>query len=247
MALAFDRISGREKLHDRVTRALGLRVIEADRSAETASFPNETNLCQQLGVSRTILREAVKVLENKGMVEVRPRSGTKPRPRSEWHLLDPDILSWQAQMRPDARVLRDLCEVRLSIEPTASGFAALRASAGELTDIERCLTRRESVNAATQPDDAIDLDLEFYSTVVAASHNLLFQQLSATIRQPMRTALSYTVRLPASEALALEGHRAVFEALTRKDPIGAREASEKIVGLAMLAVEQVVRSEAARP
>jgi GntR family galactonate operon transcriptional repressor len=150
-------------------------------------------------------------------------------------------------MRPDARVLRDLCEVRLSIEPTASGFAALRASADELAAIERCLTRREAANASARPDEAIDLDLEFYSTVVAASHNLLFQQLSATIRRPMRTALSYTVRLPASEALVLEGHRALFEGLTRKDPIGSREASEKIVGLAMLAVEQVIRSEQARP
>jgi GntR family galactonate operon transcriptional repressor len=247
LALAFDRIGGREKLHDRVTRALGLRVIEADRSSENATFPNEADLCQQLGVSRTIVREAVKVLANKGMVEVRPRSGTKPRPRIEWHLLDPDILSWQAEMQTDARMLRDLCEVRLSIEPTASGFAALRAGAEELGAIERCLTQREAVNASTHPDEAIDLNLEFYRSVVAASHNLLFQQLSATIRQPMRTALSYTVRLPASETLALEGHRALFEALTRNDPIGARQASEKIVGLAMLAVEQVIRSEQARP
>jgi len=247
MPTAFARIPARENLHERVTRTLGLHVIETERSAERVAFPNEAELCHQLGVSRTILREAVKVLANKGMVEVRPRSGTKPRPRAEWHLLDPDILTWQAEVRPDARFLRDLCEVRLSIEPTAAGFAALRATADEISDVERCLMRREAVNAATQPDEAIDLDIQFYNTVVAASHNLLFQQLSATIRQPMRTALSYTVRLPASETLALEGHRALLEALKGKDPIGARAASEKIVGLAMLAVEQVIHSEQARP
>jgi GntR family transcriptional regulator, galactonate operon transcriptional repressor len=230
-----------------VTRTLGLRVIEADRAAERIAFPNETDLCQQLGVSRTIVREAVKVLANKGMVDVRPRSGTRPRPRQEWHLLDPDILAWQAQVRPDARFLRNLCEVRLSIEPTAAGFAALRASQDELAGIEQCVARREAGNAVTHPEDAIELDLQFYMAVVSASHNVLFQQLSTTIRQPMRTALSYTVRLPASETLALEGHRALFEALGRRDPLGAREASEKIVGLAMLAVEQVIRSEDARP
>ncbi len=247
MATTFARLPARENLHDRVTRTLGLRVIEADRSAETIAFPNEADLCHQLGVSRTILREAVKVLADKGMVQVRPRSGTRPRPRAEWHLLDPDILAWQAEVRPDARFLRDLCEVRLSIEPTAAGFAALRATADDLAGIERCLTRREAANAATQPDEAIDLDLEFYTAVVTASHNLLFRQLSTTIRQPMRTALSYTVHLPASETLALEGHRSLFEALKRKDPLGARDASEKIVGLAMLAVEQVIGSEEARP
>jgi len=247
MTPAFHRISGREKLHDRVTRTLGLRVLEADRSAERIAFPNEADLCQQLGVSRTILREAVKVLANKGMVEVRPRSGTRPRPRTEWHLLDPDILTWQAQMLPDARVLRDLCEVRLAIEPTASGFAALRATADELASIEACLKRRETTNGAASPDVAVELDLEFHTAVVAASHNLLFQQLSATIRPAIRAALSYTVQLPASETLALEGQRALFEALSRRDPLAAREASEKIVGLAMLAVEQVIRSEQARP
>jgi GntR family transcriptional regulator, galactonate operon transcriptional repressor len=247
MATTFFRITGREKLHDRVTRMLGMRVIEADRTAERIAFPNEADLSQQLGVSRTIVREAVKVLANKGLVEVRPRSGTRPRPRAEWHLLDPDILSWQAQVRPDARLLRDLCEVRLAIEPTAAGFAAIRASADELAGIERCLTRRETANLATDPDEAIDMDLEFHTAVIGASHNPMLQQLSATIRQPMRAALSYTVRLPAPETLAMEGQRALFEALRRRDPMDARAASEKIVGLAMLAVEQVIQSQEALP
>src|SRR3954465_4800733 len=91
----------RQKLHGTVTRELALRILEADRKAELISFPNESDLSTQLGVSRTVVREALKVLVDKGMVEMRPRAGTKSRPRAFWKLLDPDILSWQTEFEPD--------------------------------------------------------------------------------------------------------------------------------------------------
>ena len=242
----FNRIKTPENLHECVTRTLALRVIQAERAAERIVFPNEAGLCGQLGVSRSILREAIKVLEDKGMIEVRPRSGTRSRPRAEWNVLDPDILAWQAGLEPDAALLRDLCEVRLAIEPTASGFAALRSTPKELDLIEQCLEQREKRAATASPEEAIDLDLRFQTAVVAASQNALFRQLNAIIREPFRAALSCTIRLHASVTLELEGHRALFEAIRRHDPLAARAASEEIVGLAMLAVEQVIRSQEPR-
>ena len=242
MAASFHRIQAPENLHETVTRALALQVIHAERSSQPVSFPNEAGLCEQLGVSRSILREAIKVLVDKGMIEVRPRSGTRSRPRDEWHLLDPDILAWQSELAPDARFLRDLCEVRLAFEPTASGFAALRASPGEVSAIQACLQRREAGLNFVPAEEAIDLDLQFHTAVMAASHNTLFQQLSAVIRQPFRTALAYTVRLPASVKLETEEYRALFEAIRDRNPLAARSASDKIVGLAMIAVEQIIRS-----
>lgn len=244
--MAFPRISAPENLHARVTRTLALQVLEAERASQLLVFPNEADLCEQLGVSRTIVREAVKVLADKGMVEVRPRSGTRARPRPEWRLLDPDILGWQAELQPDGRFLRDLCEVRLAIEPIASGFAALRAGAEEIAAIGRCLEEREARAPGADLEDLIDLDLQFHAAVVAACHNPLLEQLSAAIRQPFRTALAYTSRLPASEALGLDAHRRLFEAISRRDPLKARGAAEEIVGLAMLAVEEVIRLEASR-
>jgi DNA-binding FadR family transcriptional regulator len=243
VAASFHRITAPENLHETVTRTLALRVIRGDRASEPIAFPNEAGLCEQLGVSRSILREAVKVLVDKGMIEVRPRSGTRSRPRSEWNLLDPDILAWQSELEPDARFLRDLCEVRLAFEPTASGFAALRATPDEMAAIQGCLERREAGLHAADAAETIDLDLQFHTAVVAASHNALFQQLSAIIRQPFRTALAYTVRLPASVKLEMEEYRALFNAIRRRDPLAARAASDKIVGLAMIAVEQVIRSK----
>ncbi|MCL5745786.1 MAG: FadR family transcriptional regulator [Acidobacteria bacterium] len=237
--MVFEKIQPPENLHDCVTRNLAQRVIQAERSSEQLLFPNEAGLCEQLGVSRSILRESIKVLADKGLVEVRPRSGMRSRPRAEWNLLDPDILGWQAELEPDVRFLRDLCEVRLAMEPTASGFAAVRATAEEIAAIENCLELRE----AASPEAAIDLDLQFQSAVVEASHNSLFQQLNASIRKPFRTALSYTVRLPAAAALDLAAHRTLLDAIRRHDPMAARAAAEEIVGYAMLAVEQVIRTQ----
>ncbi len=239
----FAQVTTIDTLHNRVTRALAVRVIEAERSGQLIAFPNEAELCKQLGVSRSILREAVKVLEDKGMVQVRPRSGTKARTRVDWNQLDPDILAWQSELKPDARFLRDLCEVRLAIEPIASGFAALRATQDEITAIRECLERRLEIHAADDLDAAVEADLQYHTAVVAASHNPLFQQLNTTVRAPYRVALSYTLLLPASVALELDEYRTLTEAIEQRNPLAARRSAEEIVGFAMLAVEQVIRDQ----
>ncbi|MBI4873073.1 MAG: FadR family transcriptional regulator [Acidobacteria bacterium] len=232
------RLPERPRLHHQVTRHLALRVIQAERRSSPAAFPNETVLCGELGVSRTVLRESMKVLADKGMVQMRPRAGTCARPRSDWHLLDPDILAWQAELEPDGRFLRDLCEVLLAIEPTAAGFAALRATGEEIARIALCLEKCEGAPA----DEIVGLDLEFHSAVVEASHNPLLTKLSATIRGPFRTALGYTSRFPANVALRIEAHRVLLDALRHRDPLASRAAAEQVVGLAMLAVEEVIRA-----
>jgi GntR family transcriptional regulator, galactonate operon transcriptional repressor len=239
--IAFTQLQSMDSLHDRVTRALALHVIKAERNREDVVFPNEGELCRQLGVSRSILREAVKVLENKGMVQVRPRSGTRSRPRADWNQLDPDILVWQAELKPDPRFLRDLCEVRLAIEPVASGFAALRATEDEIRTIRESLGRRLQIVAAEDLEGAVEAELQFHAAVIAASHNPLFQQLNATIRGSFRMALSYTLLLPASVAVELEEYQQLTEAIEQRNPLAARRAADEIVGFAMLAVEQVIR------
>jgi DNA-binding FadR family transcriptional regulator len=238
MPATFAPIVAPERLHGRITRTLALRVLTAERAGQPLLFPNEAELCRQLGVSRTVIREAIKVLAAKGMLQVRPRSGTRSRPRPEWNLLDPDVLAWQALLAPDPRILRDICEVRLSIEPIAAGFAALRATPEEIAAIQE---RFEEKEAATTAEEIVDADLRFHAAVVAASHNALLEQLSAITRPPFRTALSYT-RRRAAEAVSMAVHRALAEAIARRDPLKARAAAEEIVGLAMVGVEEAIRA-----
>ncbi len=241
MPADFEIVPAPEKLHARVTRLLARRVLEAEGRSEPLAFPREADLSNQLGVSRTVLRESMKVLVDKGMVRMKPRAGTHARPRAEWRLLDPDILSWQVELRPTPDLLRNLCEVRLAIEPTAAGFAAVRATAGELRTVEQTLERRAATGSKAI-QDIIDLDLAFHSAIVAASHNPLLVELSATICGPMRTVLVCTSRFSSTLELNLESEQALCEALRRRDPVEARRAAEQAVGFAMLAVEKALAS-----
>jgi len=228
----------RQNLHAAVTRELALRILEADRRSERISFPNEAQLSAQLGVSRTVIREAMKVLVDKGMVEMRPRAGTSSTPRTSWKLLDPNILSWQAEMTPDCELLLQLCEVRLAIEPTASGFAAVRATQQELDEIARRLMMRQALPLNPSLETIVDMDWNFFNAVIVASHNPLLLSLNATIREPFRTTLLYTFSSATTIALALKAQKDLFKALHRKDPVAASKAAERAVGVAMLAVQE---------
>ena len=115
-ATSFAQLDPTESLHSRVTRALALQLMQAERNAQLIGFPNEGEWCRQLGVSGSILREAVKVLEDKGMAQARPRCGTRARLRSDGNQLDPDVLAWPWELKPDPHFLRDLGEVRLAFE-----------------------------------------------------------------------------------------------------------------------------------
>jgi DNA-binding FadR family transcriptional regulator len=235
-AVRFERTET-ETLHSGVTRAIARRIIQADRDSEHFEFPTEGVLCELLGVSRPIVREALKVLADKGMVEIRPRSGMRSAPRQKWRLLDPDILAWRAEGSPDRDFLRDLFGVRLAIEPTAAGLAAARASDEDRSLISAALARRVAAKSR-EVHEIIDLDLQLHSAIVKASRNPLFVQLSAAIGEPFRRALACTMHLPVLRNLDLTAHRQVVKAIERHDPRAARAAADEIVGYAMLAVER---------
>jgi len=230
-----------ERLHTRITRILAHQVIRNDPSNKPVSFPKEADLSRQLGVSRTVLRESMKVLADKGMVEMKPRAGTRSRPSSQWRLLDPDVLAWQAELHATPEFLRNLCEVRLAIEPTAAGFAAVRATEEEIGRLALCVERR--ARPGIKVEELTDLDLEFHSALVDAGHNPLLSQLSAIIRKPIRIALAAASRFASTAELGLEAHQALLHCLRRRDPLAARRAADEVVGLAMLAVEKVIQSQ----
>lgn len=225
------------RLHARLTAQLAQRVIESDSKGRIITFPREAALCQELGVSRSILRESMKVLVDKGMVEMKPRAGTHSRPRTAWRRLDADILTWQAAQAPDQQFLRDLGEVRLAIEPTAAGFAAVRATSAEIRAIETCLDQRRKAADSMDLGTLIDLDMAFQAAVVEASHNGLLSHLCASIRGPFRVALTVAVQRSSSVRLGLDAHDVLVDSLRKRDPLAARRAAEDVVGLAMLAVE----------
>ncbi len=158
---------------------------------------------------------------------------------------DPDILAWRAEDNPDRDFLRDLCEVRLALEPTAAGFAAVRASDEDRAKISAALDRRIAARSR-ELDEIVDLDLQLHLAIVEASRNPFFLHLSAAIQEPFRLALACTMDLPGVCNRDLTADRQLVKAIDRHDPGVARAAADNIVGYAMLAVEQAAVGKRAR-
>ena len=200
-------------LHGQVVNELGRRVVGGGYPAG-ALLPNEEQLCLELQVSRTALREAVKVLAAKGLLEARPRIGTRVRDRSLWNLLDPDILAWRCATGADAEFLGHLLELREIIEPAAAALAAASRSPAQLADIATALHNME-----TAPDIAawVEADLAFHTAILKATNNPLLMPLAAIISSALGTLLSITARGTDDFKRGLADHQKVFAAIESGD------------------------------
>lgn len=217
----------RERLHDRVTREIALGVIRGRIGNGESSLSTEGDLCRHFHVSRTILREAVKVLAAKGLIEVRPKTGIRVRPRNEWNLVDPDLLGWLCEAGVDDVFVRDLCEVRAIVEPAAAELAAARASDRE---IEELLHWYGLIEANTDNEAArLEADRNFHAAIFAACHNVFLTQMNTTVGVALRATQQIGVHLPQVMAESVLAHKKVTLAIARRDRAAARAAMERLI------------------
>lgn len=200
----------RRSLHGRLAHELGMQIVAGELAAGSA-LPTESELSAHYRVSRTALREAMKVLTAKGLMESRPRVGTRVRPRADWHLVDPDVIAWHCEASPNGDFLCDLFEIQLIVEPNAAALAAERRRDGDLRIIETALDDMSRIAAVG--GDMAEPNLRFHSAIMAAARNPFLGAL-ALLTEP---ASAVAIRLiwerdPAT--LSLAAHRAVFEAIT---------------------------------
>jgi len=205
------------KLHGQVVQELGRRVVGGHYPADKV-LPNEELLCQELAVSRTALREAVKVLAAKGLLEARPRIGTRVRTKDQWNLLDPDILAWRCATGVDADFLRHLTELREIIEPSAAALAATSRSTEQLEAIAQALRTMETASTIAQ---WVQADLEFHTAVLKATNNPLLMPLAAIIGSALESLLGVTARTSDNFKQALPDHQKVFDAIRLQEPQNA--------------------------
>src|SRR3989442_812151 len=126
----------RQGLHGALVHEIGVRILSGEIEPGEA-LPTEDELTGDVAASRTVLREAVKVLAAKRLVQSRPKTGTRVRPRSEWNLIDPDVLAWQLEAGPTREFFEDALELRQLIEPAAARLAAHRATDEEIVALEK--------------------------------------------------------------------------------------------------------------
>lgn len=213
----------KRNLFAHVVEELGSRIVRGDLKPGN-TLPNEAELGRELGASRSVVREAVKSLAAKGLLEPRARTGTRVLAPIHWNLLDLDVLAWRYAAMPRAQFFHELFEIRRMIEPPAAELAAERAMEPDLREIAEACAAMEAADPSS--DHAIDADLRFHRAILAASHNDLLLQMAGLIGVGLATSFristrSYTVFLPL--------HRRVFEAIRDRRPAGARESMEELL------------------
>jgi DNA-binding FadR family transcriptional regulator len=166
-----------------VVETLGRRIASGVyREGET--LPVEQELAASLGVGRNALREAVKVLSGKGLIVTGPRSGTRIRPREDWNMLDPDVLSWHADPETATpEFLLSLLEARRIIEPKAAELAAVR---GTREDMAAILSAYERMEQATGLEARMDADIALHTAILKASHNAVIAHFRYAVETYLR-------------------------------------------------------------
>jgi GntR family transcriptional regulator, galactonate operon transcriptional repressor len=227
----------RRGIHSDVVRELGLRIV-AGEYAPGVVLPRSDIWAEELGVSRTVVREVTRVLAEKGLVESRQRSGTRVRPRSEWNLVDPEVIAWQRQAGPDLQFFRDLSDVRVAIESTAARLAAERATSQEVAEMRAMYERMEREIGDPVAYAAADLDL--HAAILRATHNALLAQLTHAISEGLVASRDVTVRSPGASARSMPLHAGVVDAIAARDGDLAASCMKDLVERAIRDIESIL-------
>jgi GntR family galactonate operon transcriptional repressor len=221
-------------VHGQTVEAIARRILTGEIPA--GATLNITALQEEFDVSLTALREALKVLSAKGIVDARQKRGTFVRPRADWNLLDGDVIRWQFAEGASEHLLDQLHEVRGIIEPAAARLAAVRADDEDVAALDRALT--EMAEADGDPAAAVAADLSFHRALLAATHNELLERMEVV----METGLAERDRLVHGGAAhddPVPSHRAVVDAIRDRDETAAETAMRELLDKAVRDVEKV--------
>lgn len=218
------RDSGTRNLTFGLLETLGRAIVTG--AYENERFPTEAELAAHHSVSRSVTREAVKMLTAKGLLTARPRKGTTVQPSSFWNLFDTDVLRWLLEREFSLDLLRQFSELRIAIEPAAAALAARAAGPAEIGAIAAGYARMEA--AERGEDDALESDIAFHLAVLEACGNPFYRQFSGVVTTALRTSIRFTNRFKGRTA-SLPAHHAVLAAIQAWDPDGARAAMAAII------------------
>ncbi|MGW2150948.1 FadR/GntR family transcriptional regulator [Nonomuraea bangladeshensis] len=223
---------GRAGAHDRVVSSLGAAIVNGDIGPDADL--DVPALQDRFAVSRTAVREALRVLAAKGLVGARPRRGTFVAPRQQWALLDADVLRWRFADRVDERFLDELGEVRLTVEPAVARMAALRRTDRDLADLEDALAGMRA--AVGRPvGEHVEADLAFHHALLRAAHNELLAQMTTAIEAGLRLRDQFVHTALTGESA--DKHAEVLLAVRRQRPRAAETAMRALVERSIADVE----------
>ena len=232
------RDTGR-RLNGAIAHKLGVAIVSG-KYAQGDTLSGEIAFAEALEVSRTAYREAIQVLAAKGLVESRPKTGTRVLPRDRWNLLDPDVLAWTFSGEPDRNFIRSLFELRAIIEPAAAGLAAQRRSRADLKVLRDALAAMRRHTLATEAGRAADRD--FHNAILRATGNDTLIVLSAGIGAAVNWTTQFKQRQRALPRNPIPDHVRVHDAIAAGDAVAATEAMRVLVDLALEDTRSAIES-----
>lgn len=232
-------MSAIKNVHGNTVDRIGADIV-AGRYPPGASLPPEPLLCEELGVSRTVIREAVKSLIAKGLITSGPKVGTRVLPEDQWNWFDADVIVWQTRVGLSREFLRDLQDLRRAVEPAAVRLAAERATARDIADMEAAFALMK--HAIEFGGDYVTPDLRFHQGLIAASHNRMLVQMSRALAALLRTSFEISTRRKNGPAVSLPLHRAVLDAVIARQPDRAEKAIRVLIDGAREDIDTVLAS-----
>lgn len=215
-----------QPLHERVVQQIVQQIVGGTMPPGT-TLPPEPELAQQFGVSRTVIREAVRVLVAKSLIAVRHGSGMRVQPSDAWHYLDPLILFEWVRSGYGEDVLNELLEVRRVLEIEVAALAAQRRTPNDLEQLHTSMARmRESLG---DPDTYTRLDIVFHEQILAVARNRLLREALRPVAEAIRAGRFLTIRRPGGAQESMHGHEQIYTAIVKGDADAARAAMRRHV------------------
>lgn len=221
-------------LLDKVGRSIVTGGFDAD------GFPTEAELARQHGVSRSVTREAVKMLTAKGLLSARPRQGTVVQPTTSWNLFDTDVLRWLLERQFSIELLKQFNQLRIAIEPEAAALAARFATDDDRERISRGLARMEAAEIGS--DDTLEADIAFHVAILQASRNPFYVQFRDMVTTALHTSIRFTNRIKGRTA-SVADHAAVRDSIAARDEQGARVAMRALIGDVLELIDDAEQAE----
>ena len=233
-----------KNVHGNTLDHLG-KAIVAGRYPPGTAVPPEPVLGEELGVSRTVVREAVKSLVAKGLLSTGPKVGTRVLPPQQWNWFDPDVIVWQSQAGLTREFLQDLQELRRVVEPAAVRMAALRATGEDIAVVEEAFAGMKK--AVEEGGDYVLHDLRFHQGLLKACHNRMLVQMSKALSALLRTSFEVSTSRKDGPRNSLPLHRAVLDAVVARDPERAERAILVLIDGAREDIDAVLASRRPLP
>ena len=226
-----------KNVHGNTVDHLGEAIV-AGRYAAGGSIPPEPVLCEELGVSRTVIREAVKSLVAKGLLTTGPKVGTRVQAEEQWNWFDADVIVWQTKAGLSVDFLQDLQDLRRVVESAAVRLAASRATAQDIADMEEAYAGMK--RAIDLGGDYITPDLRFHQGLIRSSHNRMLVQMSRALGALLRTSFEISTTREDGPASSLPLHRAVLDAVIAREPQRAEKAILVLIDGARADIDKVL-------